>query len=272
MSEPARGRVLTTWGTKPVRVVAVTQSDPFFTAAFFEAFLEERASDQLEVVEIALLRPFNESKPALARRLLKLYGPVDFARLLGRYVIAAVSDRVGRPRSVEAVAATHGVPVVRLSTINDASYLRTLAARDVDVLLSVAAPEIFRRPALTAVPYVLNVHSGQLPQYRGMMPTFWALQNGDSRIVVTLHEMVERLDAGRLIAEFPVDVGDGESAWGVAARAKSVAGREVARLLAVIGTPGWPEPRPMPATRQQYHGFPTWRDARRLRAQGRRLL
>jgi methionyl-tRNA formyltransferase len=223
-------------------------------------------------VEVVLLRNFNESKAALLRRLLKLYGPVDFMRLLVRYVTAAVSDRIGRPRSVEAVAEQHGVPVVWLSTINDAAYLRTLADRDVDVLLSVAAPEIFRGPALTAVPYVLNVHSGKLPQYRGMMPTFWALHNGDARVVVTLHEMVERLDAGRVIAEFPMDVGVADSAFAVAARAKTVAGREVARLLAAIGTPHWPEPRPIPATREQYHGFPTRRDARRLQARGRQLL
>ena len=259
-------------GTKPVRVVAVTQSDPFFTARFFEAFLEERSSDRLELVEIVLLRNFNESKPALVRRLFRLYGPVDFMRLLGRYVTAALSDRAGRPRSVEAIAARRGVPVVRLPTINDASYLRTLTARGVDVLLSVAAPEIFRRPALTAVPHVLNVHSGKLPLYRGMMPTFWALENGDARVVVTVHEMVERLDAGRLVAEFAVDVGVADSAFAVAERAKTVAGRELARLLAAIGTPHWPDPRPIPATREQYHGFPTRDDARRLRARGRRLL
>ncbi len=99
-----------------------------------------------------------------------------------------------------------------------------------------------------------------------------ALENGDARVVVTVHEMVERLDAGRLVAEFPVDVGVADSAFAVAERAKTVAGRELARLLAAIGTPRWPEPRPIPATREQYHGFPTRDDARRLRARGRRLL
>src|SRR6266516_4129708 len=246
---------------KRVKVVAVTQSDPFFTARFFQAFLEERAGDRVQLVEIVLLRNFNESKPALARRLLNLYGPVDLVRLLGRYAEAAVSDRLGRPRTVEAVASRHGVPVLRLSTINDEAYLGTLAARGVDVLLSVAAPEIFGRRALSATPHVLNVHSGQLPQYRGMMPTFWALHNGDQRVVVTLHEMTERLDAGALIAEFDV-----------AARAKTVAGREAARLLSLIGTPAWPERRPIPAINEHYYRFPTRHDARRLQARGRRLV
>src|SRR5438552_17087865 len=100
-------------GTKPVRVVAVTQSDPFFTARFFEAFLAGRSSDRLDLVEIVLLRNFNESKPALVRRLFQLYGPVDFMRLLARYVTAAASDRLRRPRRLEATAARHGRPVAR---------------------------------------------------------------------------------------------------------------------------------------------------------------
>ena len=43
-----------------VRVVAVTQSDPFFTGRFFETFLQESAGLSVEIVEIVLLRNFNE--------------------------------------------------------------------------------------------------------------------------------------------------------------------------------------------------------------------
>ena len=245
-----------------VRVVAVTQSDPFFTGRFFEAFLDEARELPLELAEIVVLPNFGESRLALVRRLVRFYGPLGLARLATRYARA-------RGRDVEAVAREHGIPVRELATINDLGYLATLGERGVDVLLSVSAPEIFRADALAAAPRVLNVHNGRLPRYRGMMPTFWALHEGDEEVVVTVHEMAERLDAGRVVAEFAMGVEPGESAFDVSARAKVVAGREVARLLA---TERWPEPRAAAAANGSYFRFPTRQDARRLRERGRSLL
>jgi methionyl-tRNA formyltransferase len=256
--------------SRRVRAVAVTQSDPFFTGRFFETFLPAAAG--VELVEIVLLRNFNETRVALARRLAGFYPPDDLIRLAARYGRALIDDRRGVPRSVEAVAARHGVPVRELPTINDSRYLGTLAERDVDVLLSVAAPEIFRSEALGAAPHVLNVHNGRLPDYRGMMPTFWALLDGADRVVVTVHEMAERLDAGAVVAEFEVPVGPRDSAFDVSRNAKAVAGREVAALLSAVGTERWPAPRPIDPAGGGYHGFPTRADARRLRASGRRML
>jgi methionyl-tRNA formyltransferase len=255
----------------PVRVVAVTQSDPFFTGRFFETFLEA-AAPAVELVEIVLLPNFNESRAALLRRLERFYGPVDLVRLISRYLRARLDDRRGIARSVEAVAARHRIPARRLATINDPDYVAALAGRDIDVLLSVAAPEIFRGATLRAATKVLNVHSGRLPEYRGMMPTFWALLDGAEQVVVTVHEMAERLDAGPVVAEFSVAVKPGDSAYDVARDAKAIAGRRLAALLATVGTDAWPQARPIDATAGTYRSFPQRDDARRLRAAGRRLL
>ena len=257
---------------RSVKVVAVTQDDPFFTGRFFDVFLSERASAGVELVEIVLLRNFNESRGALARRFWSLYGTVDFLRLLGRFAASRLGDRFGRPRSVAAIAARRGVPVRHLATINDPGYLATLAERGVDVLLSVAAPEIFRAAALAAAPHVLNVHSGRLPRFRGMMPTFWALEQGEREVVVTVHTMVAKLDAGAIVAEFPMPLRPGESAYDVSARAKELGGREVARLLGRLGTPDWPASRPLDMSGQRYFKFPTGPDAARLRAAGTAML
>jgi len=256
----------------PLRVVAVTQSDPFFTGRFFEAFLRESARLPLDIVEIVLLRNFNESPAALALRLWKLYGTVDMIRLLGRYGAARVAEWLGSPHRVEAVAAERGVPTRQLATINDPAYLRTLGIRGVDVLLSVAAPEIFRAAALRAAPHVLNVHCGKLPKYRGMMPTFWALHHGEREITVTVHQMADQLDAGDVLAEYPVPVVPEDSAFDLAVRAKLVAGREVPRLLARLSTANAPTPRAVDPAFPQYFRFPTRRHAQELRATGRRML
>jgi methionyl-tRNA formyltransferase len=255
-----------------VRVVAVTQSDPFFTGTFFSVFLEELPRDRVQLEEIVVLPNFNETKPALARRLVRLYGAAGFVRLGARYARARLDERRGLPRTVEAIAAARGVPVRFLRTINDADYLEELARREVDVLLSVAAPEIFKARALRSARLVLNVHAGRLPQYRGMMPTFWALLNGDDEIVVSVHEMAPELDAGPVLAAIPVTVEPDESAFEVAVRAKRVAGREVARLLALVGTDSWPTGKSVTTVDGAYYRFPGRRDARRLRASGRRLL
>jgi methionyl-tRNA formyltransferase len=255
-----------------IRVVAVTQSDPFFTGRFFETFLEAAGTAGVELVEIVLLRNFNESRIALARRLAGFYPPGDLIRLAGRYVRAEVDERRGRPRSVEGIADRHGVAVRRLDTINDAGYLRTLRERRVDVLLSVAAPEIFRGDTLRAAPEVLNIHSGRLPDYRGMMPTFWALLDGQPEVVVTVHEMVERLDAGRVIAEFPVPIDDRDSAFAVSRKAKEVAGRRVAGLLGELRSGERPTGRDVEPAAGGYHGFPARSDAKRLRARGRSMM
>lgn len=258
--------------SKAVNVVAVTQDDPFFTGRFFEAFLAASANGPVRLVEIVLLRNFNESRLALARRLWRVYGSVDMARLLARYAAARVSDRLASPRSVVALAARAGVPVRTLASINDEAYLRTLRERGIDVLLSVSAPQIFRTAALSAAPHTINIHNGKLPNYRGMMPTFWALLHDEPEVTITVHTMVEKLDAGEVLSEYRVPITPGDSQFDLSARAKEVAGREVAGLLARLGTPQWPAPRTVDMSQKRYFKFPTPADVAQLRAKGKRML
>jgi methionyl-tRNA formyltransferase len=84
--------------------------------------------------------------------------------------------------------------------------------------------------------------------------------------------MVEKLDAGQVLAEYSIPIGPHDSQYDLSARAKAVAGREVARLLARLGTPEWPTPRPVDMSQKRYFKFPTADDVARLRAKGRRML
>lgn len=44
-----------------------------------------------------------------------------------------------------------------------------------------------------------NIHGSLLPHYRGRAPVNWAILNGEKKTGLTLHEMVEKPDAGAII-------------------------------------------------------------------------
>lgn len=64
---------------------------------------------------------------------------------------------------------------------------------------------------------VINLHSGLLPAYQGVMATFWALLNKEQRIGTTLHFIEDStIDTGAIISQSLVDANYGESyLWNV---------------------------------------------------------
>ena len=68
--------------------------------------------------------------------------------------------------------------------------------------MSVSAPQIFRHELLHAPRHgCINIHNGRLPDYRGMLPNFWQMLNGETQAITTIHSMVRKLDAGTVIWE-----------------------------------------------------------------------
>ncbi len=59
---------------------------------------------------------------------------------------------------------------------------------------------------------VLNLHSGILPCYRGVMATFWAMLNGDEKIGTTLHTIDDAsIDTGKIIKISTLEVQSNKS-------------------------------------------------------------
>lgn len=50
------------------------------------------------------------------------------------------------------------------------------------------------------------IHDSLLPKYRGFSPAVWALINGEKEVGVTLFEMTEEVDAGRIVGQEAIPV------------------------------------------------------------------
>ncbi|MEO7742647.1 MAG: formyltransferase [Usitatibacter sp.] len=51
-----------------------------------------------------------------------------------------------------------------------------------------------------------NMHGSLLPKYRGRVPVNWAILRGERETGATLHEMVEKPDAGRIVDQMAVPI------------------------------------------------------------------
>jgi methionyl-tRNA formyltransferase len=94
-----------------------------------------------------------------------------------------------------------GLELHTLQSPNSGAGLERLAAEEPDLIVSIRYRRILRDEAI-AIPAhgVINLHSGVLPAYRGVMATFWAMLNEDPEAGCTLHRIVDAgIDTGPVI-------------------------------------------------------------------------
>jgi methionyl-tRNA formyltransferase len=81
-----------------------------------------------------------------------------------------------------------------------------------------------------------NMHGSLLPKYRGRAPVNWAVLMGETQTGATLHEMVAKPDAGRIVDQESVPIGEDDTAVEVFHRvtvaAESVLRRALPQLIA----------------------------------------
>ena len=83
-----------------------------------------------------------------------------------------------------------------------ADHQPAMTTSGTDVAISVNWPRLIRSQLLTAFPFgILNAHAGDLPRYRGNACPNWAILNFERRVGVTVHRMVEEVDAGPVLVK-----------------------------------------------------------------------
>jgi len=109
--------------------------------------------------------------------------------------------------SVERLARDHGLDVAT----PDAAELPALAARVAGLAPDFVFSFYYRHMLPAAVLAAarrgaFNMHGSLLPKYRGRVPVNWAILHGERETGATLHEMVAKPDAGRIVDRMAVPI------------------------------------------------------------------
>jgi methionyl-tRNA formyltransferase len=143
---------------------------------------------------------------------------LDTIRAAGDEIACVVVDpgdtgEDGWQPSLRRIAAASGDRIEAPLNLNDPAFVEILRSLAPDILVSIQAAQIMRRPLLeTPRLGAVNLHFGPLPRYRGVAPIAWAIINGETETAVTLHTIDPGIDSGPILASAPVTIGRDETA------------------------------------------------------------
>ena len=228
-----------------MKVVLVTHDSAF--ARFVAATLYEASA--VDVVLVEMGRP----SWRFYRRKLQRVGVVDF-------VFQAWLARWYRREGARALPARTMPPHERITSANDYPFDPN------DIVLGFGT-SVITAATLARLPNgFLNLHTGYLPNYRGVKSEFWALARRDvAHIGWTVHYMTPALDAGDIVLRQRV-AWEGESPAALRAKLLVDAVARIATLLRdarATRNVSFPRAPQGPGT---YFTTPRWSDWRRYQS------
>ena len=117
-------------------------------------------------------------------------------------------------RSVAQVCVQNNLRAYTLDKNNSAAWQEKLKAISPDYIFSFYYRELLPDSILAlAGKGAFNLHGSLLPRYRGRAPVNWVLVKGETETGVTLHHMVQRADAGDIVAQKKVAIDDNDTAF-----------------------------------------------------------
>lgn len=253
---------------EPMRIYFITGEDVFYVIRLFRRFLALWDGSDIEIAGTAICNRFKKkSFLGPIRYGLDFYGPRSFVSQGIRYLYRRATGR-----TIEKLFDKRGIPVKKPDTVNDERFLDYLRTQAPDLVISVSAPQVFRKP-LIDLPRLgcINIHSAILPAYRGLMPVFWAMYHGEREIGLSVHYIDERIDHGPLIRQVRVPVPAGASLDEMLKKMKDLGGDLLwdvvqsfrNRTVSTI---------PYPDVKSSYYSFPRPEDVREFRRRGYRIL
>jgi len=123
------------------------------------------------------------------------------------------------PGYIKSKAKSLGIPVHQPQDIKEESFLRLLVSYNPDFFVVVDFGMMLPLGLLDMPVFCsLNIHPSILPKYRGAAPINWALIKGEKETGVTVIRMNESLDAGDIVLQRPVKIGERETSEDLEAR------------------------------------------------------
>ncbi len=114
---------------------------------------------------------------------------------------------------IKQFAIENNIPVLQPENVNDVKIIKEIQEFKADIGVLIAYGQKISKQLIDIFPYgIINLHASLLPKYRGAAPVNWAIINGESKTGVTVMQINESIDAGKILAQAETEIGETETA------------------------------------------------------------
>jgi methionyl-tRNA formyltransferase len=265
---------------KPYTVLFVTQNEPFYSRHFFAEFFKVCKTEIAQVLGVVIQRPLGRSRLNAFRYVFNIFGFFGTLKLIALFLYLNVMGWASklffgsRPGNytLDQILSRTSTLVIKLNDINVKESVNLLNGFNPDFIISMNASQKFGNEVLT-IPSVacLNVHSGELPRYRGMLTVFWMLYEGCDYTSPTVHVMNEELDAGPILGSVRCSIKPEDTLYSATVKTKKAAARLLADILVSYST-GKIEYKPNDDSQAERFPLPKREDVEKLKGIGRNVI
>jgi methionyl-tRNA formyltransferase len=254
-----------------MRIVLLTQSDPFYLAENINYLLERLPKHSNVVLTVLFdVSPFGkrESFFQKTKRTIEVFG----LRFFIYYGFKFVLNKFNAKKSVKAVLNKHRVPIVQLvNGVNHPESLEIIKNFQSDLLISIAGNQIFEQPLIDLAPKgCLNLHTALLPKYRGLMPSFWVLKNNEKKTGVSVFFVDKGIDSGPILVQESLLITENMTQANLIKKTKKMGMDAILRAIELIQFGNY-SLIPNPDQEKSYFSFPSRQDVREFYKAGKKF-
>ena len=146
------------------------------------------------------------------------------------------------------------IPCVCPRDPNQYGWIDRIKKTRPDIIFSFYYRSMLKKEILSVPPLgAYNLHGSYLPEYRGRCPVNWVIIKGERTTGVTLHEMVEKPDAGAIVDQKRVDISHEDTALTLFRKLEAAADAMLAGILPRMANRDIPK-MPMDISKGSYYG------------------
>ena len=185
-----------------MKFIIVTPNEPFYLSDNISYLLKNLKKNNHDIVSCVLLSPSpygrRETFFSKSKKVLSIFGLSFFIY----YSLKYIKTKLFKP-SVKKVLNLNKVPLTLLTkSINHKDSLDIINSYKPDLIISILGNEIFKKEILNLPTYgCINLHSSLLPEFKGVMPSFWVLLKKENYTGVSVFKMDEGIDSGPIISQ-----------------------------------------------------------------------